>query len=80
MEEDRWTVDRLLKISGSFWESSLLHAAVALEIFTLIGDELLSAEKVAAKLDGDLRGTTMLLNGLTAMELLSQTYNKALLS
>ena len=72
MEEDRWTVDTLLKTSGSFWESCTLHAAVALEIFTLIGDDLLSAEEVAEKLAGDLRGVTMLLNGLTAMSLLAQ--------
>jgi predicted O-methyltransferase YrrM len=72
MEEDRWTVDTLLKTSGSFWESCILHAAVALEIFTLIGDEPLSAEEVAKKLAGDVRGTTMLLNGLTAMGVLSQ--------
>ena len=72
MEEDRWTLDTLLKTSGSFWEACTLHAAVALEIFTLIGDHLLSAEEVAEKLAGDLRGVTMLLNGLTAMGLLTQ--------
>lgn len=72
MEEDRWTVDTLLKTSGSFWEACTLHAAVALEIFTLIGDDLLSAEEVAEKLAGDVRGTTMLLNGLAAMGLLTQ--------
>jgi hypothetical protein len=71
MEEDRWTVDTLLKTSGSFWEACTLHTAVTLEIFTLLGDEPLSAEEVAEKLAGDVRGTTMLLNGLTAMGVLT---------
>ena len=72
MTEDSWTVDSLLKVSGSFWQSCTLHAAVALEIFTLIGDDWVSADEVAEKLGADLRGTDMLLNGLTAMGLLAR--------
>ena len=72
MTEDSWTVDSLLKTSGSFWQSCTLHAAVALEIFTLIGDDWVSADDVAEKLGADLRGTDMLLNGMTAMGLLAK--------
>lgn len=72
MSHDPWTVETLLKTSGSYWQSCTLQAGVALGIFTLIGDRWLGADEVAEKLPADLRGITILLNGLTAMGLLVQ--------
>ncbi|MFP3870434.1 MAG: methyltransferase [Syntrophobacteria bacterium] len=63
-------MEALLKVSGSFWHSCTLHAAVELEIFTIIGDGQLRAEEVAGRLAADVRGVTMLLNAATAMGLL----------
>jgi predicted O-methyltransferase YrrM len=70
MQHDGWTVEALLKVSGSFWHSCTLHAAVELELFTVIGDEQLGAEEVAGRLAADVRGVTVLLNAATAMGLL----------
>ena len=70
MKKEEWTVQRLLKLSGGFWETCTLHAGVKLGIFTLISDEYLSDEEIAGRMTGDVRGVTTLLNALTAMGLL----------
>jgi hypothetical protein len=62
----------ILGISGSFWKSLTLHAAVRLEIFTLIGEESLTASEIGAKSKGNERGVTMLLNALAGMGLLAK--------
>ncbi len=61
---------RLLAISGEFWQASALHAAVKLDVFSAIEEGALTAAAVAAKIGADPRATAMLLNALTAMELL----------
>jgi hypothetical protein len=72
MERDdrQHTARDLLRISGSFWEGFALHTAVKLGIFSSIGDGELTDRQVATRLQGDLRGVTMLLNALAAMGLL----------
>jgi len=76
MEESQWTVETLLKTSGSYWETCTLHAGVRMDIFTLIGDGSLRGEEAAERLGGDPRGITTLLNGLTAMGLLMKKEGK----
>jgi len=71
-----WDAERLLSTAGSYWEACTLQTGVKLEIFTKIGDGYLAAEEIAQKLDGDERGTTMLLNALTAMGLLIKKDNR----
>ncbi len=71
MEKD-WSPGRLLELSGSYWQTCALHAGVALDVFTLLGDEKLPAAEMAARLGGDPRATAMLLNALTAMGLLNK--------
>ena len=71
-----WNAERLLRTAGSYWEACTLQTGVKLEIFTKIGDGYLAAEEIAQKLDGDERGTTMLLNALTAMGLLIKKDNR----
>ncbi len=58
--------------SGAYWKSSVLHAAVKLNVFSHLGDECLSAAEIAGRLDGAPRGVTPLLNALTAMGLLEK--------
>jgi predicted O-methyltransferase YrrM len=60
----------IIEISGGYWKACTLHAGVKLDIFTAIGSEQLTTQDVAQKMDGDKRGVTMLLNALTAMNLL----------
>jgi hypothetical protein len=65
-----WTPEAILRLSGDYWKTCALHAGVKLELFTIIGEGCLSAIDIAGRINGDLRGVTMLLNALTAMGLL----------
>ncbi len=67
---------KILKMSGSYWETCALHAAVNLDIFTILGKESMTAEEIAGKLNSGARGTIMLLNALTAMDFLEKKYTK----
>ena len=62
--------EKILKLSGSYWETCTLHAGVKLDVFTIIGKDRLKGEDVANKLKGDKRGVRILLNALSAMDLL----------
>ena len=66
----------LLEISGYFWKTCALHAAVKLDVFTAIGDAQLTGKEISKKLSGSQRGVERLLNGLTAMDLLVKTDGK----
>ena len=68
-----WHPGTLLQLSGSYWKTCTLHAAVKLDIFTLIGDNTLTAREITQKTAWDDRGLTMLLDALAAMSLLSKT-------
>ena len=70
MNEEKMNPENILKLSGSYWETCTLHAGVKLDVFTLIGKDYLKGEDVADKLKGDKRGVKMLLNALSAMDLL----------
>lgn len=73
MGKKEWNVDQLLQISGIYWQTCTLHSAVKLDLFTILGDQNLTASEIAKKLEGDERGVTMLLNALAAMRLLTQS-------
>ena len=70
-----WNIGKLLGTSSGYWRSSTIHAAVKLEIFSLIGDRQLSVAEASDSLGGKQRGVEMLLNGLTAMGLLMHGKN-----
>lgn len=72
MAQDQWHPGRLLEISGSYWRTFTLHAAVKLDVFTCIGDEDKSASAVAKELGTHADSTARLLGALTAMGLLSK--------
>ena len=67
---------KLLQTSGSYWETCALHAGVKLDVFTIIGDHHLSSVNAAEKLDANKRGVNMLLDALTAMDLLEKRDGK----
>jgi SAM-dependent methyltransferase len=72
MEKMKWHPGKLLEVSGSYWQTATLHAGLMLDVFTAIGNQQVTGSQVARKIDSDVRATLMLLNGLTAMGLLSK--------
>jgi hypothetical protein len=67
MSEKELDPGKILKLSGSYWETCTLHAGVKLDVFTIIGKDHLIGEDVADKLNGDKRGVKTFLNALSAM-------------
>ena len=67
-----WNPGELFEISGFFWKTCVLHTAVKIDVFTVIGDRRLTAGEIAQKVDGAARGLERLLNALVAMELLAK--------
>ena len=76
MNTQEWNPGQLLELSGSYWQTCAFHAGIKLDLFTVIGEEQLSGDDVAARLNGNPRGITMLLNAFTAMNLLLKTEDK----
>ena len=72
MMTQRWNPGELLELSGAFWKTCALHAAVKLDVFSVIGDDQLSAETIATGINGSLKGVERLLNALVAMDLLEK--------
>lgn len=70
MTEHRWNPGELLKVSGGYWQACALHAGVKLDVFTRIGADRLTGKAIAEQIHADSRALDMLLNALTAMELL----------
>ena len=73
--EQDWNIGKILSTSSAYWKSSTVHAAVNLEIFSVIGDGQLTVDKVSDRIGGKPRSVAMLLNGLTAMGLLKHENN-----
>ena len=50
MNPQEWNPGKLLELSGYYWKTCTLHAAVKLDVFTAIDDQQLSSKEIAAKL------------------------------
>jgi len=72
MENQNWHAGSLLEMSGFYWKTCTLHAAVKLDVFSLIGDQRLTSGAVADALNADRDGIERLLNALSAMQLLTK--------
>jgi hypothetical protein len=70
MQNPTWTLPELLMLSGNYWSSCTLHAGVKLDLFTRLSESPAPAATLAMQLKLDGRGLTMLLDALSAMELL----------
>lgn len=66
----------LLEISGYFWKTCVLHTAVKLEVFSVIGDARFTAKQISQNLKGSQKGVERLLDALTAMDLLEKSGGK----
>jgi len=67
-----WPADEILKLARAYQEACVLAAAADLELFEAIGAEELDAREVSERIRGDPRGTTILLDALAALELLTK--------
>ena len=65
-----WTVDEVLSMARSFQTACVLTAAAELDIFTALHKRPMTAQSLAAELGSNPRATTILLDALTALELL----------
>lgn len=72
MTTEEWHPGTLLELSGYFWKTCTLHAAVKLDVFTLIGDKSLTAEELAGNAGTDADAMTRLADALVSMALLSK--------
>ena len=72
MEKQQWNPGTLLQLSGQYWATCTLHAAVQLDVFTAIGDQQFPAGDIAKKLNVSQEGVVRLLNALTALNLLKK--------
>ncbi len=70
MTEMNWTPPELLKMSGSYWSACTLHAGVKLDLFTPLSVAPATAAELALRAGLSERGVTMLLDALTALDLL----------
>jgi SAM-dependent methyltransferase len=65
-----WISDNVLELARSYQNAAILAAAADLDLFRAIGGERLTAAVVADRLSCDLRGLAILLDALTALQLL----------
>jgi len=72
MNKTSWTPEGLLQMSGGYWSVCALHTGVKLDLFTLLAKSAHTSAELAGPLQADDRALTMLLNALSAMELLTK--------
>ncbi len=65
-----WHPGEILASSSAYWRSSVVHAAIRLDLFSVIGDERLDVAEVAQRLNASERGVMALLDALAALQLL----------
>ncbi len=73
MDKQEWNPGTLMRLSGGYWQTCVLHASVKLDIFTQTGEKEVSAKYIAEKIGCDSRGLQMLLNALSAIGLINKT-------
>ena len=67
-----WTLPELLQLSGSYWASCALQAAVQLDLFTALAEGPLTGEQLAVRLGCDQRALDMLATALAALGFLER--------
>lgn len=68
----QWTFDEIIGVGWSFQSACILTAAAEVDIFSALAEGKMDTEAVAGRIGCDLRGTTVLLDALTSLELLSK--------
>ncbi len=72
MTDTTWDPGRLLELSGSYWKTCALHAAVKLDVFSILDPDRLGVKDLAETCGCDSGALSRLLNALTAMGLLTK--------
>ena len=74
MPSKEWTGPELLRFSSAYWSCCALQAGVILDVFTVLDEAggAVKAEALAARLECDARGLSMLLDALTALGFLDR--------
>ena len=72
MEEKRPNREQLLEMASGFQAACVVGAAAELDVFTILGNQFLSADELAGRLGADRRATAMLLDAVAALRLLDK--------
>lgn len=72
MTTTAWTIPDLLQLSGGYWSTCALHAAVKLDLFTALADTARTAAEISHLRNINLRATGMLLDALTSLGFLEK--------
>ena len=72
MSGNRLDRQQILDMAGGFQFACVLGAAAELDVFTVLGNESLSADELADRLGADRRATPMLLDAVVAIDLLDK--------
>src|SRR3989339_542368 len=65
-----WSQEKLIQLSGGHWQAFAIHAAIELDLFTLLDSGLKTSKEMAHLASYNQRACEMLLNALCAMDLL----------
>jgi len=68
----QWTAEEIHNVSWSFQSACIITAAADLDVFTVLGRGKMDAESLAGELGADPRATTILLDALVSLELLTK--------
>lgn len=68
----KWDQESILKLSGQYWAAFALHAAIELDIFTLLDEEGMTIDEIATELSLSKRGTKALVCALHALGFLEK--------
>ncbi len=71
----KWTVDEILGMARAFQPGCVITAAAELDVFTALRNGPMTAAALAAERGADPRATTILLDALTSLELLTKQDN-----
>ncbi len=72
MDKQNWNPGSLMGLSGQYWQTCTLHAAVKLDIFTVIGDSAMTGKMIAEKIGADADAVDRLINALASLGLLEK--------
>lgn len=77
MHEEQSTADPLdpmavMRISSAYWNSSILHVANSLDVFSKLADQSLTVSELAQACGADTRGLEMILIGCVGLGLLDK--------
>ncbi len=75
-EVRKWKAGELMGIASGYWQPCTLHAAVKLDVFSVLADKKLSAREISCQIDCDERAVATLLNALVSMDLLTKEDGK----